>query len=112
MSYELIPLVDSATKLFPQPTMDALAAALPGATPDEIATAVDAYLTENPVSVGEELVQSSPQGSWVFTHSLGRKPSVTVYLDTGEQILAPVVADDTRVTISFANPTSGSAVLI
>lgn len=92
--------------------MAALAAALPGASPEDIEEAVDAYLEANPVSTGEELVQIAPQGSWVFTHSLGRKPSVTVYLASGEQILAPVIATDTQVSISFANPTSGSAVLI
>lgn len=55
MSTWLIPGVDAETKLFPQPTMDALADAL-GATPDEIQAAVEEYLTANPPAAGEPLL--------------------------------------------------------
>jgi hypothetical protein len=56
MSGHLIPTVDADTKLFPQATMDALAGALPGASDEQIASAVDDYLTANPPTAGEPLL--------------------------------------------------------
>ncbi len=42
MSYPIIPTVDSDTKLFPQPTMDAIAETL------DVGQAVQDYLAEHP----------------------------------------------------------------
>ena len=50
MSYSIIPLVDSDTKLFPEPTMEALAEALPGSSPAEISELIAEYLETNPVA--------------------------------------------------------------
>ena len=55
---QLIPLVDEETKLFPQATMDALAAALPGATPEQVEMAVTDYLLQNPPQVDGSLLEA------------------------------------------------------
>jgi hypothetical protein len=82
MSGHLIPTVDADTKLFPQATMDALATALPGASDDQIAAAVDEYLTENPPSAGEPLLAEhivAPEPHPAYDDI----PSLTVLFENG-----------------------------
>lgn len=79
--------------------------------PADIENAVGDYLDENPVSVGAEYVQSIPAGTWVISHSLGRKPSVSVYVG-GKEVLTDIVSSNTQVTITFAAPQVGTATLI
>lgn len=50
-------------------------------------------------------------GQWTVNHAIGRIPSVTVYDDAGNLLLAEVAATSTQVVITFANPTAGTAVL-
>ena len=50
MTGPLIPQVSRGTFLFPKPTMDALAAALGGTSPEQIAQAVADYLDANPIA--------------------------------------------------------------
>lgn len=51
--------------------------------------------------------------SWIITHNLNRKPSVTIILDTGEMVLSDVFYNSLNsVTIDFAEPQSGEAWLI
>lgn len=93
---QLIPLVDAETKLFPRPTMDALAAALPGATP-----------------VGIEFIQSTPLATWTIPvpSDIKRRPNVAIYTTTGEEVEADVLATSTSVMITFPSPYAGSVVL-
>jgi hypothetical protein len=60
-----------------------------------------------------EIQQVAPSASWVLPvpTDFGRRPGVTVYLPSGEQVLADVHADATQVSVTFAQPTAGSAVL-
>ncbi len=55
--------------------------------------------------------QSIPLATWVIGHTLGRLPRVAVYLSSGEEIEADVVVSTTAVSITFATPTAGSAVI-
>lgn len=54
---------------------------------------------------------SSPAGTWTLTHTLGRLPSVDVYLPSGEKILTDVTTSDTQVVVTFSQPTAGYVVL-
>lgn len=60
---------------------------------------------------GQVLTQSSPSASWTFSHSLGRIPNVAVYSTAGDQIVPDVHASSTSVSLTFANPMAGTAVL-
>lgn len=63
------------------------------------------------IPLGVELFQVVPAAFWSFTHALGRKPNVTLYDTSGEEIISDVLATDTTVTVLFATPIAGSAVL-
>lgn len=55
--------------------------------------------------------QPTPSGTWVLNHPLNRKPSVAVYDVSGQQIVPDIYVTDTAVTLVFATPTAGTAVL-
>lgn len=108
----LIPSVDSTTYLFPVPVMDVLDEryALDAAT---VAAAVAAYLAAHPISGATRVVSTqASSGTWTIAHSLGYAPTVDVFLNTGEAVHADVVSSPTQVTVTFATPTAGFAVLI
>jgi len=80
MSGYLIPTVDPTTKLFPQPTMDALTEALPGASDEQVADAVTTYLTANPPGeplLAEHIVAPTPHPAYDDI------PSLTVLFENG-----------------------------
>jgi hypothetical protein len=54
--------------------------------------------------------QSTPLATWTIPHTLGRLPLVSVYV-AGSEVLADIDATSSSVTITFATPTSGVAVL-
>lgn len=58
----------------------------------------------------EVFVQETPLATWTFTHSLGRLPTVTIYIG-GEIVWAPVDANATTVSVTFPSPQTGSLVL-
>lgn len=60
-----------------------------------------------------EYTQASPLATWTIPVPSGfdSRPSVTVFLDSGESVIADVSASSSSVTITFASPVSGSAVL-
>jgi len=57
------------------------------------------------------VVDFAAAATWSTTHSLGRRPAVSVFLPTGEEVDTDVVATDTTVTLTFATPTAGTLVL-
>ena len=63
---------------------------------------------------GQALVHDQPAaaGSWLIPHTFGRWPDVAVYSLAGERIEPDITVGDTAVTISFATPTAGKAVLL
>lgn len=91
-----IPLVNTSTKLFPNPTMNALDARYGGSSGDP----------------GYEYVQSTPLATWTIAvpGAMGRRPNVAVYIG-GEMVESDVVADATQVVITFPEPVAGTAVL-
>lgn len=60
---------------------------------------------------GLEHIQSTPSAGWNIPHTLGRRPNVAVYLDSGEHVEADVTASSSAVSITFPAPVMGSAVL-
>lgn len=63
----------------------------------------------NPATVTE---QHTPAGTWVVPHTLNRLPAVAVYDAGGQQILPDSYVTTNSVTLVFAEPTAGTAVLI
>ena len=61
---------------------------------------------------GTEIVQSTPSASWLFLHSLGRRPSVTVYDSNGEELLAEVHTTLTSINVLFSAAMTGSVVIV
>ena len=56
--------------------------------------------------------QSSPAGSWIVNHNLGRLAFISVFNSAGEQIITDIdQSDPNTASISFATPTSGKAVV-
>jgi hypothetical protein len=55
--------------------------------------------------------QATPAATWVIPHGFGRRPLVAVYDASGAELLADLAADASAVTVTFAQPTAGSAVL-
>lgn len=66
-----------------------------------------------PAGVGGAIVhtQASPLATWTIPHTLGRRPAVAVYLDSGEEVEADVTVSNVSVTVTFASPVSGVALL-
>jgi hypothetical protein len=61
--------------------------------------------------IGEVKTQSSPSATWNFTHGLGRLPTVTIYLPSGEEVEAEVEASATDVYVTWPSPMAGKLVL-
>lgn len=64
-------------------------------------------------SLAFEYAQLAPLATWTIPVPVGfaRRPAVAVYLSSGEHIIADTVASASSVSIAFATPTAGSAVL-
>jgi hypothetical protein len=64
-------------------------------------------------AIAVEAHVAAPAGTWILPvpDGFGRRPEVAVYLETGEQVFADVVASPTLVTVTFPTPTAGYAVL-
>lgn len=60
---------------------------------------------------GYPIAQPTPAGTWILNHPLNRLPSVTVYDTTGQEVVPDVYVTSTTVTLVFATPTAGTAVL-
>ncbi len=56
--------------------------------------------------------QPSPSASWLISHDLGGKPSVTIVDSAGTVVIGEIVYDsDTQITVNFTAPFSGFAYL-
>lgn len=61
---------------------------------------------------GTEYVQAGAASTWgPIAHNLGRRPNVTVYDVSGNQIAPDIYASTTTVSLVFATPVAGTAVL-
>jgi hypothetical protein len=45
--------------------------------------------------------------TWSFTHPMGRIPSVQVFLENGEAVLADCTATNSQITVTFSQPQRG-----
>lgn len=45
--------------------------------------------------------------TWTLPHPFGRAPTVQVFLDSGEAVLADVAADESQITVTFSTPRQG-----
>lgn len=82
----------------------------PGASdPEAIAEAVADWMADNPQTFVHD--QLAPVSTWVIPHPLERRPGVTVFLATGEEVEADVTASSTVVSITFPAPMVGQAIL-
>ena len=52
-------------------------------------------------------LDASLSSTWILAHSLGRVPTVQVYLDTGESVLTDLIATTTQITVTFPSPHAG-----
>jgi hypothetical protein len=55
-------------------------------------------------------IQSTPSSSWIISHTFNREPDVAVYVG-GQEVDADVAATVTTVTVTFASPQTGVAIL-
>lgn len=59
-----------------------------------------------------EFTQSSPADTWVITHNLNKRPSITVLTSAGDEVEGAVTVNSlNQITITFCAPFSGSAIL-
>ncbi len=95
--------IDTATGDFYGPKTEA-------GWPDEpFFTAVTTITQQNERHVH---VQASPSDTWVITHPLGGRPSVTVVDSAATTVIGEVKYDsDSQITVTFTAPFSGSAYL-
>jgi hypothetical protein len=56
-------------------------------------------------------LDAAPAATWILPHTLGRVPSVQVFLAGGEAVLSDIHADSAQVTVTFATPQQGFALL-
>ncbi len=61
-------------------------------------------------NVAQRHIQSVPNASWVISHTFNREPDVAVYVG-GQEVDADVAATVTTVTVTFASPQTGVAIL-
>ena len=52
-------------------------------------------------------IDASLAATWVLSHSLGRVPTVHVYLATNEPVLTDVSVTTTQITVTFPTPQQG-----
>lgn len=58
--------------------------------------------------IGAPLRLDAPlAATWILAHTLGRVPTVQVYLSTGENVLTDVVATSAQITVTFPAPRQG-----
>jgi len=76
-----------------------------------IETVVEDYLAANPVTSGAVHDQTVAAATWTISHTLGRRPNVALYLDSGEEVEADIVSTTTQVTITLPAPMTGQAIL-
>ncbi|MHB2205060.1 hypothetical protein [Methylobacterium sp. CM6257] len=55
--------------------------------------------------------QATPAATWTIPHAFGRLPITSVFDSDGGELLADIAASASSVTVTFAQPTAGSAVL-
>lgn len=60
-----------------------------------------------PAGGGVRFDVASPAASWIISHAFNRVPIVSVYLASGELVLADVFATATTINVVFASPKSG-----
>lgn len=61
-------------------------------------------------NVAQRHIQSTPNASWIINHTFNREPDVAVYVG-GQEVDADVAATVTTVTVTFASPQTGVAIL-
>ena len=52
-------------------------------------------------------INASLASTWILAHSLGRVPTVQVYLASGEQVLTDIQATTTQIIVIFPSPQAG-----
>ena len=52
-------------------------------------------------------LDASLAATWTLPHTLGRVPTVQVYLASGEQVLTDLTATATTITVVFPSPQQG-----
>lgn len=52
-------------------------------------------------------IEASLAATWTLPHSLGRVPTVQVFLSTGEAVLTDIAASETSITVTFPSPRQG-----
>ena len=55
--------------------------------------------------------QATPAATWTIPHGFGRRPLTAVFDAAGNEMIADIAAGAATVTVTFAQPTAGSAVL-
>lgn len=60
---------------------------------------------------GQVFTQATPAATWTISHGFGRLPITAVFDSDGAELLADIAASASSVTVTFAQPTAGSAVL-
>lgn len=51
--------------------------------------------------------QIAPAATWILPHTLGRIPTVHVYLTGDEPVIADVAVTTTQITVTFPSPQQG-----
>lgn len=50
---------------------------------------------------------TSPAGTWIIPHGLGRAPAVQLFDDAGNAIISDVTVDSVHITATFGQPQAG-----
>lgn len=88
-----------------------MAITIPG-VPDAIVVPIVGPQGPPGVAGGFEHTQAAPASTWIIDHNLGRKVHVSIFSATQELVYADVIHGSiNQTTITFATPTSGSAVI-
>ena len=59
-----------------------------------------------------EYSQGSPSDTWVITHNLNKRPSITVLTSAGDEVEGAITVNSlNQITITFCAPFSGRAIL-
>lgn len=80
-------------------------------TPDEVGALLALYLASHPISSGTVFVQNTPAATWTISHGFGRLPAVSIYDNSGQEIITDTFASSTQVVLTFAAPMAGIAIL-
>ena len=71
---------------------------------------IDNFISQSN-NINNKIEVMTASSNWILNHTLGRAPIVSIYLDTGEQVITDVYSSNTQINVIFPEPKTGFVIL-